>query len=78
MNFSGRKILVVIKAVPHGGKSNLGSVLEGTEPWVHPTYGHAPEVHQESYPEFYPTLNKMALGVERNIRLVLARFERKL
>lgn len=78
MNLSTRKIMVVIKAVPSGGKSNLGSVLEGTIPWVHPTYGHAPEVHQESHPEFYPTLNKMALGIEKNVYNVLVRFEKSL
>ena len=78
MKLTSRTVMVVIKSVPNGGKANLGSVLEGTTPWVHPTFGHAPIVDQKSYPEFFPTLNKMAFGVERNVKRVLDKFEREL
>jgi hypothetical protein len=78
MKFSGRSVMVVIKSVPSGGKSNLATVLEGSKPWVHPTYGHKPEVTQSPAPFFFGTIEKLEPAVNREIESVLEEFGRML
>lgn len=78
IKFSPRSIIVLIKQVPKGGKSNLASVLEGTKVWQHPTYGHEPEVTQDPHPFFYETIEKMEPAVTREVEKVMRDFERTL
>jgi hypothetical protein len=76
--FSSKSVMVLIKEVPKGGKSNLATVLEGTKPWTHPTFGHGPEVDQESHPFFYKTLSEMEPEIGKALSRVLKKFERML
>jgi hypothetical protein len=78
LKFSSRTVSAVIAQVPHGGKSNLANVLEGTIPWKHPTYGHDPEVEQPPHPFFYRAIETLIPGVNARIETVLEKFERKL
>jgi hypothetical protein len=78
IRFTKRDAVVLIKAVPRGGKSNLSRLVEGEIPWEHPTYGHKPEDTQAATPFFYKAMEKHAPLVERIIRDVLVKFERKL
>jgi hypothetical protein len=73
-----RTLLVIIKQVPKGGKSNLASVLEGTKPWIHPTYGHKPEVTQEPEPFFFDTIERTLPSLDREINRVLRDIDRQL
>lgn len=76
MNMNGKNCMILIKVVPKGGKSNLATVMEGTKPWHHPTFGHDPEVDQPSHPVFYKTLDHMAPAVEAKIAIVLSKMDR--
>jgi len=78
MRFSATFVQVAIIGVPKGGKANLGSVLEGIKPWVHPTYGHEPEVTQKSHPFFKEAIDEHEAEVTREIARVLDRFEQTL
>src|SRR3954452_23134034 len=78
LRFSVRTVSAVIAQIPRGGKSNLANVLEGTIPWKHPTYGHAPEVEQASHPFFFRAIEALVPGVNQRIESVLEKFERKL
>lgn len=78
LRFSSRNVSAVIAQVPRGGKSNLANVLEGTMPWKHPTYGHAPEVEQQAHPFFFRTIEALVPGINQRIESVLVSFERKL
>ena len=78
MKFNQRNVFVLIKQVPKGGKSNLGRVLEGSLPWAHPTYGHKPEVTQDSHPFFYNTIEKQLPRIEREMNTVLKELDRLL
>ena len=76
--FSARSVLALVKQVPSGGKSNLGTVLEGEKPWVHPTFGHGPEVDQEAHPFFYKTMEEHEPETTARVETVLEDFERRL
>lgn len=78
LRFSTRNVSAVIAQVPRGGKSNLANVLEGTIPWKHPTYGHDPEITQESHPFFFQAIEALLPEVNTRIETVLDKFERKL
>lgn len=78
MKLSTKKVLVIIAGMPKGGKSNLGSVLDGQKPWIHPTYGHDPRVTQESHPFFEHAIEQHEAQVTREMQQVLDRFERTL
>ena len=78
IKLSTRRVMIVIVSIPHGGKSNLGSVLEGDKPWRHPTYGHSPEVDQESHPFFAKTIRRYEAPIERSLQRVLTEFEKRL
>lgn len=73
-----RDVAVLIVWKPAGGKSNLGRVLEGEIPWKHPTFGHDPEVTQESHPFFFKTVEKFGPELDRKVTEVLSDIERKL
>jgi hypothetical protein len=73
-----RDVVVLITYKPHGGKSNLGRVLEGEIPWKHPTYGHDPTVDQSSHPYFFQTVEKFGPELDAKVSKVLADIERKL
>lgn len=75
MRLSGKVVQIAIIGVPKGGKANLGSVLEGIKPWDHPTYGHLPNVHQQSHPFFKKALEEHEPTVTRDIERVLDKFE---
>jgi len=72
-----RGVWVAIVSEPHGGLANLARCVEGEIPWVHPTFGHAPDVDQKPMPFFYDTLEKIIPGMEVAVRDALIRFERK-
>lgn len=73
-----RTVRVAIVNKPHGGKSNLARVLEGEIPWKHPTYGHKPEVIQQSHPYFFRTVEKFGPEIDLRVRAVLNKIEREL
>jgi hypothetical protein len=78
MRFSKTLVQIAIIGVPRGGKSNLGSVLEGTKPWVHPTYGHAPEQTQSAHPFFKEAIDRHEAEVTRAVDGVLDKLESRL
>lgn len=75
MRLTGKVVQIAIIGVPKGGKSNLGSVLEGIKPWSHPVYGHMPNITQESHPFFKKALEEHEPAVTRDIERVLDKFE---
>jgi hypothetical protein len=79
LRLSARTVLLLVKQVPQGGKSNLGNVVEGTiSPWEHPTFGHKPKVTQQAEPFFYKTLDRMEPETSARIERVLDDFEKRL
>lgn len=74
-----REIMVAIIAVPHGGKSNLVRLLEGSIPWWHPTFGQEDNKKEQApHPFFYNTIEKLLPGIERDIEQVLTKFEKQI
>lgn len=78
MKLSARTVVITIKAIPKGGKSNLSRCLEGEIPWDHPTFGHKPDVAQEPKPFFYKTIESIEPAVIAKVDAVVSEFERRL
>ena len=75
MRLTGKIVQIAIIGVPKGGKSNLGSVLEGIKPWTHPVYGRTPAITQKPHPFFLKALEEHEPAVTRDIERVLDKFE---
>lgn len=75
---SGRQVVAAVVVNSKGGKANLARVLEGTIPWKHQTYGHEPEVTQESHPYFYGTLEPYGHDAYKRIEYLIDTIEKKL
>jgi len=75
---SSRTISVTVAMICKGNLSNLARAVEGEIPWVHPTFGHEPQVTQRPRPFFYHTLETMMPKVTQQIESVFSKLEKRL
>lgn len=72
-----KNIVQVMVHMSGSGLANLSRAVEGSIPWVHPTFEHEPIVEQPAQPFFHEPLNELQALVGARMKMVSIKIQKQ-